>query len=423
MNSNFRDDRELAREVARELLAAARFGRHRADSKLRLRTLVRAGKAVGLGTLELADRAGLARQSIYELLRGSSPGSAEDADAAVLAVVAADGAVTRDALASSLGLSAEDVSRTVDELSEQGALKLASAGYSRSDMLEVVLLTDTGRSALERQLGRSSPSRPDFWTSYISVEPAEAKALLDAAERRFGRDRTALLPVGTVAQMTEPELALAFDASDSVDLFNQSAQAWDLLREDLSLPRSSPRIAAVSPPRPYSPTLNAFSSGMTATNSKAFVATIASPRAPLPAIDEIELCKRALFQAAWAFRRLLGQEEKPPALSDGESAFEELRAAASRQPTEDELVRVQQIVVRALKRATDRFGPFPGGRTASFRGPGEAANVVDEVTPSPRDLADIAQASGEVLGMAHKLSDGRIDAVEAVEAILETSPS
>lgn len=413
--------RAIAQDLLRELLEETRREIERERSKgERLRALVRAGKTAGLGATELSEASGLSRPGVYEVLQRSAQGSAEDLDEIVLAAIAAGGATTRTALTSVFRVDEKEVSGAVDRLASQGAISFGTAGYDADSSQEILMLKPEGEELLEDRLHRALSSRPELWTAYIAVTESEAKALWSAAEKRFGRNRTALLSAATMSSMESPELAIAFDVADWVGLFNEAAEAWHSLRAEIPLDPSPVKIAAFSPPRGRSALLEVIGRGVAEANPQIERKVMRVIADAAPQDNEFTICVRALTEAAWALRRSVNQARRPPELSTSEQAFEELEAVVGlRLDAAGE--KSQQALIRALKRAADRLGPIPGGRIGGFRGPGEEPRVVDGVAPGPSDLAEIAKASGEALGYAHDATDGKVDAIEAISMIAATS--
>lgn len=273
-----------------------------------------------------------------------------------------------------------------------------------------------GERILRGRLRRALSSRPEHWTVFIGVRDDESHRLLAAARERFGRNRTALLPDTTTTDMTCPELAISFDVADLVGLFNEAARAWHALRNDLALEPTPVVITSFSPPRRRSSVLEAFGRGIVDAYPQIERSVMRAVADAGPDLDEFAICVAALTQAAWALRQSVDQHTPPPELRTSDEAFQELQAVVGLHldpPRE----RIQEALVRALERATDRLGPIPGGRLGSFRAPGEQPNIVEGVEPTPSDLAEIARASGEAVGFAHVASDGVVSAVEGVKTV------
>lgn len=408
--------RELAQEMVIELIGEARREVEREGAREeRVRALVRAGKAVGLKPTQLGEAAGLSRQAVYETQGREASGPTQDLESIVLATVAA-GATTRAALASTLRMDEAAVSAAIDGLRGRGAIGFASAGYEGGASTEIILLSREGEWFLEDLLRRAAHARPEGWAAYLMVDEAEAQPLLQAAEERFGRNRTALLPPTTREDMGSAELAISFDVGDQVGLFNAAADAWYSLRADLGLEPVPPRIAAFSPPRVRSVTLEAFARGTAAAAPKLERRALRLAADAQPQGGELDLCVRALCEGAAALRLAAGAKPLAAELRDGEAAFAELQAASGLQldaPREA----IQRALIPALERATARLGPFPGGGMASFRAPGEAPHIVDEVNPSPADLVAIAGDAGRAVGFAQLALGAEVDALEAIRRV------
>jgi hypothetical protein len=412
-------DESIARDVVRDLLreVGPELKREQEVAE-RSRALIRIGKVAGIPVAELARLSDLTRPTIYEILRRQTRRPADDPDELVLAGLASQGAMTRPGVADLLGLPEEQVSASVDRLLAGGALSAAAAGYGAGTMEEIILLSPAGVQRLAERRRRAPRGQGRLWTGYLAVDPAEGGPLLEAAEKRFGRDRTALLPVNTTWDMASPELAIAFEAADQVSLFNQISVAWHLLRDELSLEPAPPQMTAFSPPRITSTTLGSLAEGILKVEPglEARVRSTLTEAEPLG--DEVEICVRALTEAAWALRRSVGHSERPPPLADGELAFAELEAASALH-LDGAREEIQTALLRALGRAADHLGPFPGGRLGAVRGAEEGPRLVEEVAPTPTDLTEIALASGEALGSAHEASGGAIDAVSALGSIVD----
>ncbi len=414
--------RELAQELVLELIEDARreAERDRAREE-RVRALVRAGKAIGLKPTQLGEAAGLSRQAIYEIQGRGPSGPTEDLESVVLASVAA-GATTREALASALRMEEEPVSAAIEGLTRRGAVGFASAGYEGGTSTEILLLTREGEWFLEDLLRRAVHSRPEGWTAYLMVDEDEAQPLQAAAEERFGRNRTALLSRTTRGDMDSAELAISFDVGDQVGLFNAAAAAWHSLRADLDLEPAPPRIAAFAAPRIRSATLEAFARGIAETAPKLERRAMRLAADAQPQGEELDLCVRALGEAAAALRLAAGAAAPAAELRDGEVAFAELQAVSGLR-LDPRREAIQKALIPALERATARLGPFPGGRVGSFRGPGEALQIVEEVNPSPADLVAIAGDSGRALGFAQLALKGEVDALEAIRRVGGLGPA
>ena len=58
---------------------------------------------------------------------------------------------------------------------------------------------------------------------------------------------------------------------------------------------------------------------------------------------------------------------------------------------------IKRATVDALVLATDKLGPLPGGRLASFRAPGQPPNIIEPVHPTDADLTKMAGLAGKPL--------------------------
>jgi hypothetical protein len=117
----------------------------------------------------------------------------------------------------------------------------------------------------------------------------------------------------------------------------------------------------------------------------------------------------------WAAKALAsvgidGTDEKP--IHDPDAAFDRaqhLDAQVLKLSQLDQYHDAVALLVDAVKRACYHgadLGPLPGGRTSSFRGPGEGIKVVTEIEPNLTDLQEIGSALGEALARLGDLQLG-----------------
>jgi Domain of unknown function (DUF4209) len=410
------DRRMVATDVLGGLVEEAR---HHADRERaagdRLRTLIRAGSLAGMSALELANASGLSRPGIYEVLKGRASGPVPDLDEVVLAVLAARGGATRSQLAESLGVREDELNYAVEQLIQRGAIVPASAGYGGEPVDDIVILGTRGEELISNELQRLLTRRPDRWVAYLAVRPDESELLYRLAVERFGPNRASLLPETVRSDMASPELALVFDASSGVDLFNRAAAAWHQLRAAARLAPAPAEVVALSAPKLRSEVLEAFAGGLAKACPALEKEVERALQEATPSDDEFVLCTRALTEAARALRRSVGQENDPPPLVDGEAAFSELQPVAGL-PLDGDREKARRALLRALERATDTFGPIPAGRLAS-------GGVVQSVKPGRFDLVDIARLSGEAIGFASLTATARIDPVERLAWVTSPTPA
>jgi len=414
---NYGDRRQMAQDLLRELIEETRHATEhdRARGNL-LRTLTRAGRAIGMGPAELADASGLSRAGIYEVQKREAQGPVPRLEDVLLVTIAAGGATTAEALASALGVSLPEVSGAVARLAAREQISFGTAGYEGGDQVEVVLLAPSGERVLGQLLRRSRARRPERWIAYMGIQDEERRALLTASERILGADRVALIPATTRRDMTLPELAITFDVSDEVELFNEAARTWGEVRAAAELAPAPIQMTAYSAPRIRSSVLEAFAQGAASASRQQegrIMELVASAR---PNADERELAVRALTEAAWALRQSVAQATPPPRLDDSEAAFAELQPVVGMHldaPRE----RIQRPLIEALERATDRLGPFPGGQIGAFRAPGGPPKIVESITPSLDDLTVIARAAGAAIANAEKATGGKVSIALSLDAI------
>ncbi|MGP0053387.1 MAG: hypothetical protein ACLPZR_31730 [Solirubrobacteraceae bacterium] len=353
---------------------------------------------------------------MYEVQKREAQGPISRLDDVVLVTIAAGGATTREALASALGASLADVSDSIERLVAAQQITFGAAGYEGSPQMEIVLLSPAGERAIGQLLKRARARRPERWTAYMAVQEGEQHALLSSAERLFGRDRVGLIPATTRRDMVLPELAITFDVSDEVELFNAAARAWEEVRASADLPLAPIQMTAYSAPRIRSSVIEAFAQGATSVLRQQEAQIMGLAAHARPNADERELAVRAMTEAAWALRRAVGQAKPPSKLADSEAAFAELQPVSGMHldaPRE----RIQRPLIEALERATDRLGPIPGGRLAGFSSEPGRPNIVEPVAPSLDDLVAIARAAGVAVGHAEKTTGGEVKAISVIEVI------
>jgi hypothetical protein len=411
------DRRTAARDLLRELLEEAREAdeRHRARNN-RLRTLVRAGRAARMSPAELAEASGLSRAGVYEVQKRDAQGPVAGLDEIVLVAIAAGGATTREALASTLGIELDELSESISRLAAGSKVAFGTAGYEGAPQMEIILLSPPGEQTITYLLRRARHRQPERWTAYMAVKDAEAHKLVSSAEDLFGRQRVGLVPATTRRDMVLPELAIRFEVDDEIALFNEAAVAWEKVRRNAELDPAPIQLTAYSAPRIRSSVLEAFGRGACAALPQREREIMREAAAVRPNADEQTLAVRALTHAAAALRLTVGQRKPPPMLSDSELAFAELQAVVGLQ-LDATREKVQQAVIEALERATDRLGPLPGGRSATVRAPGGKPNVVETVSPSLDDLTAIAAAAGAAIGYAENAGVRGVKVTSEIEAI------
>ncbi|MDA0182908.1 hypothetical protein OJ997_21530 [Solirubrobacter phytolaccae] len=393
------EQRAIGRQHLQVQLEQARRDEERARvAAERLRVAIRAARSGGIPVVRIAELTGMTRPGVYDVLNRTSSHGVEGLDDLVVATIAAMGGASVTVLAERLGVPEVAVAESVRRLASDDSLLLAAAGYGE-DLQQFVLLGPLGLERLTAQIARESRPRGRDWAVYFEIDSLEAAGLERAARARFG-ERTAVLPVGTLRAQTAPELAVALPASDLVDAMNQAAAAWQRLRDDVDLPATAMRVAAVIPPATRSGALDAFVAGLLEGDPELYE----SVHRLLPDLAESdedrEIAIRALTEGATALRRSLDHPEQAPVLDSGDAAFAEWTTAAHLRLDPDR-ERIQEPLVAALDLATERLGPFPGGRLGHFKPPDGVPKTVPDVEPSDEDLHAIALLAGTTVGRAH----------------------
>lgn len=396
-------DGDLAKAVARQRLLSRLTDAPVAS----LSDCVWVGRAVGLSMSEMQRLTGLARQTLYRHLdagdnshRERRPARPQTTIEVLILLAAEEGATSPATIARRANLSADQVLGVMTSLDEQGLCTVRRDSYSSLEGA----ITDDGYIALREHFDELLLRQPDAIAVYIRVPDRHADAIATAAAEIFPRHEHVLMPRSTVPSvMVGPELAVPINAPTIRRALTIARDIWRELLTNSEIDFAEPAIANVIPPgtQPllHSEVLDAFleaiiDSGVA--NGDA-LRELRARFAGGP--SEAELAGRCVTEAAIALRRIAGNADDPRPIVDGDSAFAELQPAEG-VPVPREAACVQEAVVTALRIATDRLGPLPGGRLGSFRAPGGAPNIVATVRPTTNDLVRIAQLSGEALGNA-----------------------
>lgn len=413
---------ELAREVVRQELAG--FRAERASS--RLADAVRLGDAVHLPVAEMERMAGVSRQTIYNAKAAAVEARFMPVDGSLLqrevltTLVAAGGAVPIAEIAARLQRDPLHIQAAVRGLADAGLCRPLSAGYEDPASWDLVAVA--AEPAAEQQLRARFDElyvgRVASFAVYLAVSATEVSGIEAAARSVLsGLEHTLIAPNVAPSQMSGHELAIAVYSATSRLALHVAYDLWDEIRNRAGLQPQAARVVAVIPPTPApqapSDILDAFAEAIIEKISPAAVASVLRHRAAYAGgVTEKELAIRCLTAAATAMRRAVGQDRDPRPISDGEAAFGELMSVS---PLHVDRARdgIQKPLVQALKLATDRLGPFPGGRLGSFKHPDEVAVTVEDVSPTPEELLQMALFAGAAVAAA----DGAVNEYDAAEAM------
>lgn len=413
---------ELAREVARQRLSNART--ERSASSLGDAALL--AQTAGLRISEMQRMAGCSRQTLYNVLRNDddsgvrapAPSPSQLALEVLVALASANGAVPAAELSKRLRVEGPVLLAALRGLSAQRLCELAPT----SPLNEATTAWPTAEAevVLREHFDDLFLSRPDSIGVYLHIAPEEVEAIGMAAEAMLSRHEHVLMQANVAPSvMAGPELALAVHAPTIRRALRIAVEVWAELRQTADLKPHPPLVATVIPPaiQPAvaSDVLDAFVEALIETAPVAHQQVELARQRYAGGIDERQLAARCITAAASALRTSLEQEGDPRPVEDSETAFFELQAVsplrldAAREP-------IQRALRVALDVATERLGPFPGGRMASFRGPDGKPHVVETVQPTTEDLITIAREAGDAVG--HAQLGGFVDAGLQVQRVV-----
>ncbi len=124
---------------------------------------------------------------------------------------------------------------------------------------------------------------------------------------------------------------------------------------------------------------------------------------------ELDQTRAVLSAAANALRRSLGNEGQVT-IGSGDAAFDELQILQSNALGAPYAEAAHELS-KALDLATERLGPFSGGRLGQFRHPTQEPPTVDEIEPTASELVEMAEHAGHtvgILGAADRSNPGEV---------------
>lgn len=421
--SSLPDDR-VAAEVARQMLVSVKADRTTAP----LQEAVRIGRAAGLGIAEMQRMSGYTRPTIYAALRAideSSPAALDPTllTRQVLVVLgSAGGAIPLPELAHRLRLDPAAVHGALLSLAALGLCRLdRDAGRDRENL--AARATAHGRDTLRAIFDDLFLRRSDGFVAYLSVDASEQRQIQLAASDVMSQHEHIVIEA-TVApsRMTGPELALSIHAPSSRVALQIAHDVWREVREGAGLPPAAPRLMELIPPSPLpcaeSAVLDTFAAAIGEHASSAASAVMRARMRYAGGTAERVLACRCVTAAARALRRTVGQSNDPRPINDADAAWGELGPVRGIHPLAEQLP-VKRAAQHALEIAADRLGPFRGGELGSFKAPGQAPRVVDEIRPTVDDLVGMARYAGVAVGVAARL--GAADAEDEMLAVVSPS--
>lgn len=227
--------RELLRAELDNLGGRLQSFRDAAAAELeRLGTLQWLTETAGLSATEVAERAGVSRQTLINL-RSQSHTEDHDwpIDVRVLLDLGLGGAQSVDGLIGSIArgpVRSFEVEEAIRRLTEEQLIEIAGhAAAGATASVTYWRLTTRAIDDLPRRLRHAGMPPSRAWTAYVTSSPGEANAIAAAGVRALGQHAAAVIPAGTVTGMERPEVAFRVEASDP----NSAASAAVALFRDL----------------------------------------------------------------------------------------------------------------------------------------------------------------------------------------------
>lgn len=415
-----RDD-QLACEVARQMLASLKAER----GSTSLQEAVRVALATDVSMAEMERMSGYTRPTLYSAKKQLERELPRTDDTVlltrqVLVVLAASGgSVPVAEIARRLRFPAPLVNAALSVLAAQD-LCVVDGPRGQSPSALSAAVTSEGKQVLRAIFDDLFLRRPDAYSVYLRVDPAEQHKIEAAAARVMSSHEHTLMDASVApSSMSGPELALAVHAPSSRTAVSISHDVWQEVRRTAELEPRLAWVADVIAPSPLpageSEVLDAFVEAVVREVPEVAGEVSRARMRFAGGIDERTLAGRCVTSAALALRRAAGSVADPRPITDGEEAAEAL-APAQGVTVDAKYSPVKRATRRALQLAADRLGPFRGGELGSFTAPHGRARVVPEVSPTTEDLIAMAREAGRAVGAAGKL--GLLDATKQTMAII-----
>ena len=210
----------------------------------------------GIRTTEVADRAGVSRQTLANLRSDDRAADYQwPTDLRVMVELGLRGPRTDGELETVIAeppVRPFQVTEALRRLAAEEMIAIAGRGAAApTEPSTYWRLTGKGIEDLPRRFRHAAMPGSRAWTAYVVSSPAEAAAIAAAGERALGEHRVVVIPAGTVNGMAAPEVAFAVEASDPHAAQEEAIALFNRLRERAGMtPRQSPVVvSALSPPR------------------------------------------------------------------------------------------------------------------------------------------------------------------------------
>lgn len=209
----------------------------------------------GIGGTEVAERAGVSRQTLANLRSGDRAADHEwPVDLRVMLELGLSGPKSSHELMAAIGLPpvhGVQVTGAIERLKDEGLI--AVAGRAAGEVGEPIAywrLTGAGTADLPQRLRQAAIPPSRSWTAYVRSTAAEATAIAGAGGRALGDHGVLVIPAGTVSGMEQPEVAFQVEAHDPKSAEMAAAALFAELRERAGMtPRGRPVVvSALVPP-------------------------------------------------------------------------------------------------------------------------------------------------------------------------------
>jgi transcriptional regulator with XRE-family HTH domain len=284
--------RLAAREVVLQEIEA--IGRSRkqslsdAEDELeRLAAFLSVATAAGIRQNEIAERAGVSRQTLVNLRNEGRGGGHEGSlDLQAMVVLASQGPQTVASLTSSLPAVLGDeqlAEAALQRLVEAGAAAWAGAAMSGESRLDYFRLTGQGVEELPGRLRQAAIPDNKRWTAYVATTSLrDAERLAEIAQSILGEYRAGVIPANTMKGMDRPEVAFEVEAPGFGDAISRAAEFYEQLRDKAGLKAEAPRVTAVVPPHARTRASDQLSRGATGPGMADFERLRSDVEAELP---------------------------------------------------------------------------------------------------------------------------------------------
>jgi transcriptional regulator with XRE-family HTH domain len=210
----------------------------------------------GIGTSEVAERAGVSRQTLANL-RSQDRAADYDwpVDLRVMLELGLRGPQSGEQLEDAIGkvpVRGVRVAEATRRLAAEELITVAGRGAAgANEPTTYWRLTARGIEDLARRLRRAATPPSRAWTAYVASSPAEAAAIAAAGQQALGEHQVVVIPAGTVHGMQSPEVAFMVEAPDPQSAQAEAVALFGQLRERAGMtPRQSPVVvSALAPPQ------------------------------------------------------------------------------------------------------------------------------------------------------------------------------